>query len=681
MLQQVTKTRTEKQGVVALQRSHDESETAVDGMNVETAGPANDAIKKLFAKGDDATTKGAALQPYQDYASALQRELGISTLNTEITEALDDFTKDVIMSAGWYQHRYLQASKEALKFIAINVFLVIGMPIAIIAFGAAAAHFSISATPSQIAAMLTGVFALQKTLSAWYAQRQQYATWYATSCGLKCLYTTFIQKWAGHAEPPSSELLVDMRKTVSTAQNLTNAERMAFYKALTPPSFDVLGMLTTQQSTVTTLVSNLLPAKKPANDDTAAETTTSNDTEDSETGDPSPSLTTDDQTQSEGDNSAQSTGALPDAEIVPIDYKPPSTPSGLTDEAVELCFNSGLLTNAADIDRLFGGNFIDWFNINMKGSAPFLVGGHNQINTSPITRQHFQDFWNRIPRTFGATSIIAPQFIALMCINIQECAGNFWGNTEVVGRTGGLKYCYEAIENKKNSYNINPDNFTAYKLFNDSIYVNAHKGANNGYVQVVTGGIDQTWNTGTWPSQFVDTTPDARTDFIAQCDFYKLRGRGVIQTTARTNYRSLLQCLFSNQIALDSAIMTRVSRLRLAGTINWSPSKLDLDRVLSECTDAELDTLFGDPDVLAAAVYDYAKTNYRDPAFFSLKDSAGVLGATTDIRGSYFHVGRCINGSTYSAAVRSKMIAMTMALARHLNPNVGVPRPAQDIEI
>ncbi|MEX3981847.1 hypothetical protein AB4Y45_23030 [Paraburkholderia sp. EG287A] len=655
MLQRVTNPPTDRRALFELWKHH-----------IPWTQP-NDVIKELFAEGDDQTSHGASLKSFQDYALALKNELGISTMTDDTCEAIDDFTKDVVMAAGWYQHRYLCASKQADKFIIINALLVVGMPIAIIVFGTMAAFAGISATPSQIAALITGVFALQKTLSTWYAQRQQYATWYSTSCGLKDLYTTFIQKWAGHAEPPSSDLLDDMRKSVAAARALISTERMAFYKALTPPSFDMLSMITTQQSTVATLVSNLLPVKNPPDADAGANSTAANST------------ATDGSNSSANSVNLSALGALEsDIEMVPTAYKQPATPPALTDEVVDICFNCNPLRNAADVNRLFGGSFISWFNTNMKGSAPFL--GHNQINTSSTTLQHFMDFWNQIPNVFGTGSISAPQFIALMCINIQECLGNFWANPELVGKTGGLKYCYEAKKGIKNSYNTNSGNLSAYTLFTDDIYVNAHKGPDNGYDQVVTGGVDPAWKGGIWPTKFTDDSPDAQTDFIAQCDFYKLRGRGVIQTTTRSNYRSLLQYLASGGIAADTVIMKRVSELSQAGTESGSPSTADLNRVLTECKSTELDDFFSDPRILAAAVCDYIK-NCNDPSCFQLSNSANILGASADIHGSYFRVGSCINGGNYPAAVSSKIIAMTIALARYLNPNVGVPRPARTVEI
>lgn len=636
----------------------------------------NDAIKALFSKGDDETIRSEALQPAQVYVLALIDELSIKNLDMELAEALDTFTREVVMSAGWYQYKYLSAKHKAWFYIAVNIAMVLGMPLAVIGFGMAAAAAGVNSVASQLAAVLTGIFALQKTLSAWYASQQSYATWYKACFDLKCLYHTFVQTWETRAYSNPPALLDALRKATTAATEVIKNERMAFYTAMALPTFDVLTMLTAQRAAVNSWVSGLMPAQPAVKRADASrfsgvdQTDASAATQDNSKA--SSDASTTDTTATE--NSAGAGDATDDGAMLKVSLKLPVSAPPLTQGIVDECNNCPTLTNASDIDTLFDGNFIDWFNRSLGSNAAF--SDRNHIRDDDTTRQRFTDFWNQIPDVYGQPSIAVTQFIALMCIALQENRGNFFANPEIVNSRlhPHLAYAFDRI-GQKQSYNLMSGNSSAAQLFKDKTYIDAHDEL-AGYRDVVSPFVDPAWGGSVWPSHFKTDEDETINGFIMQADFYKLRGRGVIQTTGRPNYKDLLLFLFQQGIARDSTILQKLESRRPAGKTDWMPSPGDLNSVLTQTRNAEWDVLFSRAAVLAAGVRVHAMKR----GYLHLATTASVLGASSALLGSYYRVGSSINGGNYPDVVSARMRTMTEEFARLRNPDIGTARPAHLLE-
>jgi hypothetical protein len=319
--------------------------------------------------------------------------------------------------------------------------------------------------------------------------------------------------------------------------------------------------------------------------------------------------------------------------------------------------------SSADIAAKFSqhGGFIPWFNANLSAKPAFKPRG--PIKTDPVVATRFNAFWDQIPGIFGLPAISAIEFSALMSIGIQENSGDLWSNPELIGKPPsypGLEYAFEAIPNLKSSYNVNNSlgNLTAYTLFNNADYVDAHRGA-AGYQAVSGNGINPSWNTATWPSAFRPDVSEGINGYIMAADFYKFRGRGVIQTTGRSDYKIIAQYILNNAAALNRPALTALKAAWNAYKV-LAPGSNKLDVIASRSTNADWDAAFGEDAILAAGVSEDSKAKGD---YLKLSHDASVLNGGTGTKGSLYFMARKINGGNYPNEVVPMMKTMIRALA------------------
>ena len=319
------------------------------------------------------------------------------------------------------------------------------------------------------------------------------------------------------------------------------------------------------------------------------------------------------------------------------------------------------LTNSTDIGAVFhaNGGFISWYNAKLSSTAAFSHRG--KISTTEVVAARFNTFWDQIPAIFSSPSTSAIELAALMSIGIQENRGDLSCNAEGVGRPPdypGLVYAFEAISQLKSSYNVNGDlgNWTALKLFQDAGYVAAH-GSLPGYHPVVDKGIDKAWGTPIWPKNFSPVVDESKNGFVMEADFYKLRGRGVIQTTGRSDYKILIDHILSNAAAIGSPVL---SQLKSVWDAFPSTSTTKLDAIASRSTNDQWDQAFGEPAILAAAV---AKDSYNKKNYLVLSRVEKELNGGTSTPKSLYFMARKINAGSYPNTVVPMMKAMMRAIA------------------
>jgi len=291
-------------------------------------------------------------------------------------------------------------------------------------------------------------------------------------------------------------------------------------------------------------------------------------------------------------------------------------------------------------------------------------------------KTRFDAFWDQIPDVFGKPQITMVEFCALMSIGIQENSGDLWANPEKVGTAGhpGLAYAFDRIPGKKQSYNHANGNWEARKLFTDDSYVAAHRGL-PGATRVLKNGVDPAWAGETWPTGFATAEDASVNGFVMEADFYKFRGRGIIQTTGRADYTPLIEFILHDPAAGANPALAALAQ---AWTQAARAMPDPVNTIASISTNTDWDRAFGQAPILAAGIRidSNSKGHYLD-----LSHDAGILSAGIGTEGSLYFMARKINGGSYPDQVVPMMKAMIRAVAA-LNAPVAelrIPRDQSEV--
>jgi hypothetical protein len=217
----------------------------------------------------------------------------------------------------------------------------------------------------------------------------------------------------------------------------------------------------------------------------------------------------------------------------------PDIPGGLAEE-----LSATRVRSADDITEFFrkrtGTTYIRWFNSNVAEKDAW-VG--KRMNDS--AGEDFTAFWSAY---LAQRPINIFEFIAYMAVFANEAGGALRSKSEGYGAFDhpGISYLFDTVYRntadgtrwRKQTYNRGPGNRTAAALFNDPKYISAH--SNLQYASQLSGSADPVWAKDVFPIGAYSHKGDP-TNFITEADFFKFRGRGLIQTTWRANYLPLVE--------------------------------------------------------------------------------------------------------------------------------------------
>jgi hypothetical protein len=324
---------------------------------------------------------------------------------------------------------------------------------------------------------------------------------------------------------------------------------------------------------------------------------------------------------------------------------------GLVEAAVGLEF-----ANGSGIVQFFqsatGKHFIDWFNANCARKGAWA---EKAIGAGTDEKQRFEQIWNNIPIIFDSSSINLLQFTALMSILVNEVGQALLPVTELCGTSQhpGLAYPFDSIPGLKSSYNNSSqgNKLAGDLFFDDENFWTAHGTRVGADLVRSNSTLKAQWNGTLYPRTIFPTAVEPNAGFIHQADFFKFRGRGFIQCTWRTNYKPIVQ--FVQGYTGDQAIILQYKNA-------WAGK--DPNLVCTISSNDDWDALFQNTDLIipsrAIALHSHSSGNY-----LQLSTDPTVLTATAMTPGSFYNMGRRINGgSAYAELFTERVVQLLNTL-------------------
>jgi hypothetical protein len=205
----------------------------------------------------------------------------------------------------------------------------------------------------------------------------------------------------------------------------------------------------------------------------------------------------------------------------------------------------------------------------------------------------------------------------------------------------------------KQSYNSGPLNKLAGSLFfDDANYWNAHGSKAGGSAVRGRPDLRSCWDSTTFPVEHFSPAIDpGQPGFIEQADFYKFRGRGLIQVTWRANYKKLVKFIQSYSGANPVLLYYRQA---------WAGK--DADLVCTISSNKDWDALLLDSELtLACKAIGIHSALSGD--YLTLSSDANILSALAPTPGSIFYMGYRIGGGrNYAALFTARVLQLISAL-------------------
>ncbi len=319
-----------------------------------------------------------------------------------------------------------------------------------------------------------------------------------------------------------------------------------------------------------------------------------------------------------------------------------------------------------DINRFFeehteSQDFLNWFKEKVGGRHNWSQKRFRTVTGE--NRRSFNAVWDQIPLMFtGNTArygINLFQFFSLVSIMINEVGQKF----VPIREKGSLRYMFGTVipatatreQRSKVSYNNHPirrpNNKTAFELFNDEDFLAAHSNLPN--YNRVANTRRQAWNGNRYPSGF--PARPSMGGIIAEADFYKFSGRGLIQTTWSGNYIRLIDKVLRYQG--DHPLI-----LEYRNRWGRSHESLNLRTIASQTRNSDWDRLFMETNNEFAALAVYSFQEHRNN-FLNIPVAISSLRSTANRTGSIHYVGRRVGGrSGYGNKVKSRVTQMMRTL-------------------
>lgn len=240
-------------------------------------------------------------------------------------------------------------------------------------------------------------------------------------------------------------------------------------------------------------------------------------------------------------------------------------------------------------------NFVDWFNKTQGFKDAFAKKG-NESDLSITNASAWEKTWNNISFIYGKSTCNLIEFLTMNTAILAKTSGKFTSTVESSNSVSDSTN--PGISNIFFTYNSSSMNQTAYDLFNDTDYKDAH--GHKPYGNELKDTQDQRWETEDFPIGFSgvnnikkEVSPNvSENGFITEADFFKFRGRGYIQIFGRLTYKKMVEYILSY-----SGDNSKINDYKQ----KWSSYNNNTEKILTISTNADWDDLFNNTNLIVPA--------------------------------------------------------------------------------
>jgi hypothetical protein len=196
--------------------------------------------------------------------------LGEGPLPAALADRLTDLIISCHLNIQWYQRKLSGEVNLRRWYFALSLAMLAMIPLVLFVISFWTAHSggnqAIGVT-TQLSAILTGLLAFQRGVSAWLDKRQVVAGYSKACSDLKSVLYTFEQAWDSVAVDPAryTEFLLAIRAATAKCKDIVRQETDQYFQTLSYPTIDVGSLLNSSTSDAQSLVRSFtVPANNAA---------------------------------------------------------------------------------------------------------------------------------------------------------------------------------------------------------------------------------------------------------------------------------------------------------------------------------------------------------------------------------------------------------------------------------
>lgn len=166
------------------------------------------------------------------------------------------------LAIDWYQRRLREEVRARRRyfFLSLTLLAVIPALLYLLVPQASEGHAAAVVT-AQLSAVVTGLLAFQRGVSAWLDKRQVVGGYSRAASQLKTILYSFEQTWEGHAEDAghAAEFVAAIKDAIQRCREVVRVETDSYFQTLSYPSLDLGSLVRTSSLDAGRLLPTFVP--------------------------------------------------------------------------------------------------------------------------------------------------------------------------------------------------------------------------------------------------------------------------------------------------------------------------------------------------------------------------------------------------------------------------------------